>query len=178
MITFKDFRNKTNIILLSIYEESAFYIYRTDTNAVLDRGINGFEAANARANQIRKIQNLKWDQVKFKSERGLQGAGSGSSGTSGSKSQFDVSSGGRSLRTPMARNILLIIRGTTIHRRVDTFVVIQIHRETITISTDMTLEHEQLGSATLICDHQRPRIRASGAPAGHPPDPSDAGACL
>lgn len=96
MITFKDFRNKTNIILLSIYEESAFYIYRTDTNAVLARGINGFEAAKARANQIRKIQNLKWDQVKFKSERGLQGAGSGSSGTSGSKSQFDVSSGGRS----------------------------------------------------------------------------------
>jgi hypothetical protein len=82
------------------------------------------------------------------------------------------------LRTSMARNILLIIRGTTIHRRVDTFVVIQIHRATITISTDMTLEHEQLGSAPFICDHQRPRIRASGAPAGHPPDPSDAGACL
>ena len=63
MITFKDFRNKTNNILLSIYEESTFYIYRTDTNAVLARGINGFEAAKARANQIRKTQNLKWDQT-------------------------------------------------------------------------------------------------------------------
>lgn len=95
MITFKDFRNKTNNILLSIYEESTFYIYRTDTNAVLARGINGFEAAKARANQIRKSHNLKWDQVKFKSERGLQGAGSGSSTSSGRKSQYRGSSGGK-----------------------------------------------------------------------------------
>ena len=95
MITFKDFRNKTNNVLLSIYEESTFYIYRTDTNAVLARGINGFEAAKARANQIRKKQNLKWDQVKFKSERGLQGAGSSSSTSAGSRSQFGVSSSGR-----------------------------------------------------------------------------------
>ena len=56
MIAFKDFRNKTNNVLLSIYEESTFYIYRTDTNAVLARGINGFEAAKARANQIRKTR--------------------------------------------------------------------------------------------------------------------------
>ena len=95
MITFKDFRNKTNNVLLSIYEESTFYIYRTDTNTVLARGINGFEAAKARANQIRKKQNLKWDQVKFKSERGLQGAGSGSSTSAGSRSQYSGSSGGR-----------------------------------------------------------------------------------
>ena len=64
MITFKDFRNKTNNILLSNSEESTFYIYRTDTNAVLAHGIKGFEAAKARANQIRKTQNLKWDQIK------------------------------------------------------------------------------------------------------------------
>ena len=95
MITFKDFRDKTNHILVSIYEESTFYIYRTDTNAVLARGINGFEAAKARANQIRKTQNLKWDQVKFKSERGLQGAGSGSSTSAGSRSQYSGSSSGR-----------------------------------------------------------------------------------
>lgn len=95
MITFKDFRDKTNLILLSIYEESTFYIYRTDTNAVLARGINGFEAAKTRANQIRKTQNLKWDQVKFKSERGLQGAGSGSSTSGGSGSQYSGSSSGR-----------------------------------------------------------------------------------
>ena len=96
MITFKDFRNKTKNILLSIYEESTFYIYRTDTNAVLARGINGFEAAKARANQIRKSHKLKWDQVKFKSERGLQGAGSGSS----TRSQFhDRKSGNSSANT-------------------------------------------------------------------------------
>ena len=95
MITFKDFRNKTNNILLSIYEESTFYIYRTDTNAVLARGINGFEAAKARANQIRKTQNLKWNQVKFKSERGLQGAGRTTSTSGGSRSQYSGSSGGR-----------------------------------------------------------------------------------
>ena len=95
MITFKDFRNKMNRLLLSIYEESTFYIYRTDTNAVLARGINGFEAAKARANQIRRTQNLNWNQVKFKSERGLQGAGSGSSPSAGSRSQYSGSSGGR-----------------------------------------------------------------------------------
>ena len=86
MITFKDFRNKTNNILLSIYEESTFYIYRTDTSAVLARGINGFEAAKARANQIRKSQNLKWNQVKFKSERDLRGVGSGPSTSTGRRS--------------------------------------------------------------------------------------------
>jgi hypothetical protein len=95
MITFKEFRQKTDQILFFIYEESTFYIYRTDTNAVLARGIQGFEAAKARANQIRKTQNLKWDQVKFKSERGLQGAARGSTTTSGRDSQFGVSSGGK-----------------------------------------------------------------------------------
>lgn len=95
MITFKEFRQKTDQILFFIYEESTFYIYRTDTNAVLARGIQGFEAAKARANQIRKTQNLKWDQVKFKSERGLQGAARGSSTTSDRDSQFGVSSGGK-----------------------------------------------------------------------------------
>jgi hypothetical protein len=88
MITFKEFRQqlieRVDHALdldeyLTLDEDSTFYIYRADTNAVLARGIQGFEAAKARANQIRKSHNLKWDQVKFKSERGLQGAGSGSS---------------------------------------------------------------------------------------------------
>ena len=98
MITFKDFRNKTDNILLSIYEESTFYIYRTDTNAVLARGINGFEAAKARANQIRKSHNLKWDQVKFKSELGLQGSGSFSSLPFGSRAQSSVSNSSKTFR--------------------------------------------------------------------------------
>jgi len=31
-------------------EDYTFYVFRTDTNAVLARGIQGFEAAKARAN--------------------------------------------------------------------------------------------------------------------------------
>jgi len=53
-----------------ILEDHSFYIFRTDTQAVLARGIQGFEAAKARANQLRKSHGLKWDQVKFKAERG------------------------------------------------------------------------------------------------------------
>ena len=103
MITFKDCRSKIDNILLSIYEESTFYIYRTDTKTVLARGINGFEAAKARANQIRKAQNLKWDQVKFKSERGLQGAGSFFSLPFVSKSQSSVSNSSTTFRdAPLA----------------------------------------------------------------------------
>ena len=104
MITFKEFRQKLVERVghahdldeyLTLDEESTFYIYRPDTNAVLARGIQGFEAAKERANQIRKSHNLKWDQVKFKSERGLQGAGSRPSTSPGRKSQFGTSSGGR-----------------------------------------------------------------------------------
>ena len=105
MITFKDFRNKTNNILLSIYEESTFYIYRTDTNTVLARGINGFEAAKARANQIRKSQKLKWNQVNFKSERGLQGVGSGSSTSAGRRSgNSSANTYGKSFYVDYSRN--------------------------------------------------------------------------
>ena len=50
-------------------EESTFYIYRTDTNQVLARNIQGFENAKAAANEIRKKLKLKWDEIKFKSER-------------------------------------------------------------------------------------------------------------
>jgi hypothetical protein len=76
-------------------EDYTFYIYRTDTNAVLARGIQGFEAAKSRANQLRKSHGLKWDQVKFKAEHGSQvGAAGGSSGTS-PKKRFGVSRDGK-----------------------------------------------------------------------------------
>jgi hypothetical protein len=52
-----------------IQEELSFYVYRSDTNSILARGIQGYEAAKERANQIRKQHGLKWDQVKFKAER-------------------------------------------------------------------------------------------------------------
>jgi hypothetical protein len=50
-------------------EQSTFYIYRTDTNAVLARGVQGFEQAKKRASQLRQLHKLGFDQVKFKSER-------------------------------------------------------------------------------------------------------------
>ena len=52
-----------------LWEELSFYVFRTDTNAVLARGIQGYEAAKEKANTLRKSQGLKWDQVKFKAER-------------------------------------------------------------------------------------------------------------
>lgn len=50
-------------------DESTFYIFRTDNNAVLKKGIQGFENAKNEANSIRKKYGLRWDQIKFKSER-------------------------------------------------------------------------------------------------------------
>jgi hypothetical protein len=81
---------------LAIEEEHSFYIFRTDTNAVLARGIQGFEAAKSRANELRKSHGLKWDEVKFKAERGNQsGAASGGSAAAAPKKQFGVSRDGK-----------------------------------------------------------------------------------
>jgi len=85
---------------LAVSEEHFFYIFRTDTNAVLARGIHGFEAAKSRANELRKSHGLKWDEVKFKAERGNQSSGGASGGSGGStaaapKKQFGVSRDGK-----------------------------------------------------------------------------------
>ena len=48
---------------LTVSEEHSLYICRTDTNAVLARGITGFEAAKEKANQLRKSHGLKAWQV-------------------------------------------------------------------------------------------------------------------
>ena len=69
MITFKEFRRRCDLALEKLDEENSFYIYRTDTNAVLARGIKGYETAKEKASQIRKSQNLKFAQVSFKMER-------------------------------------------------------------------------------------------------------------
>lgn len=68
-----------------LLEELSFYIFRTDTNAVLARGIKGYEAAKAQANALRKSQGLKWDQVSFKAEHRAER----------SSGQFGVSADGR-----------------------------------------------------------------------------------
>jgi len=82
MITFKELRRRLSESTgepvdmfelleewLYLFEDSTFYIYRTDTNAVLAAGIKGFEAAKRRASELRKSLGLKFDDVKFKSER-------------------------------------------------------------------------------------------------------------
>lgn len=55
-----------------LQEELSFFVYRTDTNAVLARGIFGYEEAKRRADLIRKQQGLPWSVVKFKAERKVQ----------------------------------------------------------------------------------------------------------
>ena len=83
-------------VRLNLLENLSFYIYRTDTNAVLASGIDGYEAAKTRANDLRKQYGLKWDQVKFRSERGKQGGvGSGGSTAAAPKKQFGVSRDGK-----------------------------------------------------------------------------------
>ena len=80
---------------LDLNEDYTFYVYRTDTNTVLAKGIQGFEAAKARANQLRKSHGLKWDQVKFKAERGNQASAAGGSSGTSPKKQFGVSRDGK-----------------------------------------------------------------------------------
>jgi len=60
MLTFKQFRLRL---------DESFYIFRTDTNAVLARRIPDYESAKTRSNLIRKQLGLKWYQVSFKSEK-------------------------------------------------------------------------------------------------------------
>jgi len=80
-LTYKEFQEKC-FSAQALSEEYSYYIFRTDTNAVLARGVSGFEAAKEKANELRKKFGLKWDQVKFKGER--------------AQKQFGVSADGRS----------------------------------------------------------------------------------
>jgi len=67
MLTFKQFRLRLDEIVNSLDE--SFYIFRTDTNTILARGLPDYESAKTRSNLIRKQLGLKWDQVGFRSER-------------------------------------------------------------------------------------------------------------
>jgi hypothetical protein len=80
---------------LAISEGHSFYIFRTDTNAVLARGIQGFEAAKSRANELRKHHGLKWQEVKFKSERSNQSSAGSGGAAAAPKNQFGVSRDGK-----------------------------------------------------------------------------------
>ena len=61
--------------------QSSFYIFRTDNQQVLARGVVGFDNAKQRASYLRKRYGLKFDQVRFKKER--KAAGSSNYGRSG-----------------------------------------------------------------------------------------------
>ena len=67
MLTFKQFRLRLDEIVNSLDE--SFYIFRTDTNAILARGLPDYESAKTRSNLIRKQLGLKWDQISFRSEK-------------------------------------------------------------------------------------------------------------
>ena len=54
---------------VELAEENTFYVYRTDTQTVLAKGIKGYELAKNRANRFRQAMNLRWDQISFKAER-------------------------------------------------------------------------------------------------------------
>jgi hypothetical protein len=98
-IAYNKFLDDAEHTALQILEDHSFYIFRTDTQAVLARGIQGFEAAKARANQLRKSHGLKWDQVKFKAERGSQSGAQAQSASSTTQPQkkirFGVSPDGK-----------------------------------------------------------------------------------
>ena len=49
--------------------ENTYYIFHIRTNRVLAKGIRGYENTKAKANELRKRYNLKWDEVKFRVER-------------------------------------------------------------------------------------------------------------
>ena len=71
-----------------------FVIYRADTNAVLARGIYGYEQAKNKANELRRKHNLKWDQVKFRVEkRKTKSYPSGNSGRIDYATRYNPSKG-------------------------------------------------------------------------------------
>jgi hypothetical protein len=63
-----------------LLEENTFYIFRTDSGQILERGVRGFENAKKRANELRKSHKLQWAQIRFKSERRRSNFGVSNSG--------------------------------------------------------------------------------------------------
>ena len=61
--------------------QSSYYIFRTDNQQVLARGVVGFDNVKQRASYIRKRHGPKFDQVRFKKER--KAAASSNYGRSG-----------------------------------------------------------------------------------------------
>ena len=70
---------------------TSFYIFRTDNQQVLARGVMGYDAARDKATQIRRQHGLKWDQVSFKSEKKPTSSGTSGRHPAPSGSRVDVS---------------------------------------------------------------------------------------
>jgi hypothetical protein len=77
-------------------EEVTFYVFRTDTQTVLAKGIKGYELAKNRANRFRQAMNLRWDQISFKAERkvpqkfGVSPNGRSSTNARGDTGRIDI----------------------------------------------------------------------------------------
>ena len=72
---------------------------------VYGKGVGKWSLKEARDEWDRKSQNLKWNQVKFKSECGLQGVGSGSSTSAGRRSgNSSANTYGKSFYVDYSRN--------------------------------------------------------------------------
>lgn len=80
MITFKELRRRLDRVVCEqeIFKdiselfnliEGTFYVFRSDTGQILAKSIPDYESAKLRASQIRKSNNLKFDQISFKMER-------------------------------------------------------------------------------------------------------------
>ena len=78
---------------------TSFYIFRTDNQQVLARGVMGYDAARDRATQIRRQHGLRWDQVSFKSEKKPT-----SSGTSGRHPASSLGGAPSGARMDVSRN--------------------------------------------------------------------------
>lgn len=83
MITFQD--------LLDIFEDynpqAKFVIYNKKTRAVLGSAV-GYDAAKAKASQLRKQYNLKFDEVSFMSDRKFYGSRSSQNSTSPGRIEY------------------------------------------------------------------------------------------
>lgn len=91
--TFLRFLEDAERSRLALLENQSFYIFRTDNNQVLARGIEGFENAKQVATNLRKKHGLQWDQVRFKAERTQKKASKRPFGVSGDGRTFTNASG-------------------------------------------------------------------------------------
>jgi len=120
-ITLREFQEKC-LSGQALSEEYSYYIFRTDTNAVLARGVSGFDAAKEKANELRK---------KF----GLSGILCGLRQNEGRSNLASVLTGSPS-SMHMVRRVVWITPETSTHQKGRDLADITTRVGTITILTD------------------------------------------